>query len=128
MLLTWRISVGRTSFDWRWIVIIFIALLFFGQVNLRFSPMVGIVLLGLGGYWAIQAGLSSWRDQRGPILGSSKVTYWRGQRIELPRTGSPVRRLRTPVGTSLLVSVFYLVLGAGFVFAAVRSLLRMLVG
>ena len=121
--------MGRTSFDWRWIVIIFVALIFLGQVNLRFSPAIGVVLLALGGYCAIQAGLSSW-GERGPLLGSSKVTYWRGQRIELPRNQSPVRRLglRTPAGTSLLVSIFYLVLGAGFVFAAVRSLLRLLLG
>jgi hypothetical protein len=122
--------VGRTSFDWRWIVIIFVALIFFGQVNLRFSPAVGVVLLALGAYWAIQAGLSSWRQRGGPLLGSSKVTYWRGQRIEIPRNESPMRRLRlrAPVGTSLLVSLFYLILGAGFVFAAVRSLLRLVLG
>jgi hypothetical protein len=132
MLLWWRVIVGRTSFDWRWIIIIFVALIFFGQVNLRFSPAVGVVLLALGAYWAIQAGLSSWRERGGggSLLGSSKVTYWRGQRIELPRNQSPVRRLRlrTPVGSSLLVSIFYLVLGAGFVYAAVRSLLRLLLG
>ncbi len=121
--------MGRTSFDWRWIVLIFVALIFLGQVNLRFSPAVGVVLLALGAYWAIGAGLSAWRD-RGSLLGSSKVTYWRGQRIELPRNSSPARRLRlrAPAGTSLLISIFYLALGAGFVFAAVRSLLRLLVG
>ncbi|HZG66065.1 MAG TPA: hypothetical protein VEZ12_04935 [Herpetosiphonaceae bacterium] len=121
--------MGRTSFDWRWIVLIFVALIFLGQVNLRFSPAVGVVLLAVGAYWAITAGLSAWRD-RGPLLGSSKVTYWRGQRIELPRNDSLGRRLRlrTPAGTSLLISVFYLALGAGFVYAAVRSLLRLLVG
>lgn len=125
--------MGRTSFDWRWIVIIFVALIFLGQVNLRFSPVIGVVLLALGGYWAIQAGLSSWRERGGggPLLGNTKVTYWRGQRIELPRNNqSSARRLRlrTPAGTNLLVSVFYLVLGAGFVFAAVRSLLLLVLG
>ena len=124
--------MGRTSFDWRWIVLIFVALIFLGQINLRFSPAFGVVLLALGAYWAINAGLSSWRERGGggSLLGNTKVTYWRGQRIELPRNQSPVRRLRlrTPVGTTLLVSVFYLVLGAGFVFAAVRSLLRLVLG
>lgn len=121
--------MGRTTFDWRWIVLIFVALIFLGQVNLRFSPIVGVVLLAVGAYWAIQAGLGSWRSGGGgSVLGSSKVTYWRGQRIELPSRGSPVRRLRTPAGTTLLVSIFYLVLGAGFVFAAVRSLLQLLLG
>lgn len=124
--------MGRTSFDWRWVVIIFIALMFLGVVRLSIPPVVGVLLLALGGYWAIQAGLSSWRERGGggPLLGNTKVTYWRGQRIELPRNQSPARRLRlrTPAGTGLLVSVFYLVLGAGFVFAAVRGLLRLLLG
>lgn len=124
--------MGRTSFDWRWVVIIFIALIFLGVVRLSFPPAVGVVLLALGGYWAIQAGLNLWRDRAGggPLLGNTKVTYWRGQRIELPRNQSPARRvrLRAPAGTGLLISIFYLVLGAGFVFAAVRSLFRLLIG
>lgn len=88
-------------------------------------------MLAIGAYWAIQAGLGSWRERGGgSLLGNTKVTYWRGQRIELPRSGSPARglRLRTPAGTKLLVSIFYLALGAGFVFAAVRLLLRLLIG
>jgi hypothetical protein len=53
------------------------------------------------------------------------VTYWRGQRIEL---GPPRRsRLRVPPVTALLVSLFYLLLGAGLLFATLRVLLRLLV-
>ena len=114
----------RTGFDWRWIVVIVVALLFFGQVNLSLSPIVGVALLGLGGYWALQAGLTPWRGRGGSLLGSTKVTYWRGQRIEMkqPRRS----RFAVPATTSLAVSVLYLVVGAGFWIGAAMMLWRML--
>ncbi len=116
--------MGGSNFDWRWIVLILIALVFFGQVSLVPSPYVGVILLALGGYWAVQAGLGPWRG-RNAILGSKRVTYWRGQRIEL---GPPSRsRVRLPATTPLLVSVIYLALGAGLIFAALSLLLRLVV-
>lgn len=114
--------MGRTTFDWRWIIVILVALAFFGQLRLAPSREIGIVLLALGGYWAIQAGLQPWRE-RGSLLGSPKVTYWRGQRLDLnPR---PTRRSRwqVPPAMPLGISLFYLALGVGFVLAALRSLL-----
>ena len=115
--------MGRTTVDWRWIVVIVIALLFFGQLRLAPSSELGVILLALGGYWAVQAGLQPWRE-RGSILGNRKVTYWRGQRIELeqPRRRA---RFRTPAATPLLVSLVYLVLGAGLWLGALRLLLRL---
>ncbi len=115
--------MGGTTFDWRWIIVIFVVLIFFGQLSLAPSPGLGVIILALGTYWAIQAGLEPWRG-RGPLLGSKKVTYWRGQRIEL----GPTRRTRPrllPV-TSLLVSVLYFVMGAGLLFATLRLLLRLI--
>lgn len=111
-----------TTFDWRWVVVILIVLIFFGQVSLRPSLGVGAVLLALGGYWAVQAGLEPWRG-RNTLLGSKRYTYWRGQRIEL----GPARRTRVnlPPTTSLIVSVLYLLLGAGLIFAALRLVLRL---
>ena len=113
--------MGRTTFDWRWIVVIVVALIFFGQLRLAPSPELGIILLALGGYWAILAGLGPWRN-RGSLLGSTKVTYWRGQRIELRQP----RRVqwRTITGMPLLVSLVYLILGAGLWWGALRLLLR----
>ena len=112
---------GRTTFDWRWIVVIVIALVFFGQLRIAPSPVLGVVILALGGYWAIQAGLEPWRG-RAPILGSSKVTYWRGQRIEMKQ---PTRaRFRTPATTPLIVSIVYLSMGVGLWFATLSLLLR----
>ncbi len=115
--------MGRTTFDWRWIIVIVVALIFFGQVRLSPSSEFGVLLLALGGYWAIQAALTPWRE-RGSLLGSTKVTYWRGQRIELPVGGSRGRRtrFRTPDATPLAVSIVYMVLGAGCVYAALRLL------
>ncbi len=112
----------RTGFDWRWIVVIVIALIFFGQINLSLSPILGVILLGLGGYWGIQAGLSPWRG-RGSMLGSTKVTYWRGQRIEMkqPRRS----RLSVPASTPLAVSIFYLAIGVMCVIGALMLLWRM---
>jgi hypothetical protein len=115
------IIVGRTDFDWRWIVVIVVALMFFGQLSLSPSPILGVVLLGLGGYWALQAGLAPWRN-RGSLLGNTKVTYWRGQRIEMkqPRRS----RWTAPATTPLLVSLVYLVLGIGFWLGAIMLLYR----
>jgi hypothetical protein len=116
-----RIIVGRTDFDWRWIVVIVIALMFFGQLSLSPSPILGVVLLGLGGYWALRAGMTPWRG-RGSLLGNTKVTYWRGQRIEMKQ---PARsRWATPATTPLLVSVLYLALGVVFWIGAVMLLFR----
>ncbi len=113
---------SRTTFDWRWIVVIFIALLFFGQIRIAPSPLLSMVLLALGGYWAVQAGIEPWRGRRS-LLGSSKVTYWRGQRIE---TRTPVRaRFRTPPTTPLIVSIIYLLMGLGLWFSALLVLLRL---
>jgi hypothetical protein len=113
--------VGRTTVDWRWIVMILVVLVFFGIVRLNIPRELAVLLLALGGYWAVMAGLQPWR-QPGALLGSPKVTYWRGQRIELPARGSTARRarFRTPGGTALIVSVIYLGLGIGCWYAAVR--------
>ena len=115
--------MGRTTIDWRWIVAIIIVLIFFGQLNLGASPALSIIILALGGYWAVQAGLTPWRG-RGSLFGSStKVTYWRCQRIELPQSRRP--RFRTPAGLPLLASLIYLLMGAGLWLGAVRLLLRL---
>ncbi len=114
--------MGGTNFDWRWVVVIFNALVFFGQINVFPTPVVGVVLLALGAYWAVSAGLEPWRG-RNTLLGSKRYTYWRGQRIEL----GPTRRTRVnlPPTTSLIVSLLYLSLGIGLILAALRLLLRL---
>ncbi len=115
---------GSTTFDWRWIVVILVVLVLLGQLRFAASPALGVIVLAIGGYWAVQAGLEPWRG-RGPVLGSAKVTYWRGQRIEMKQ---PARaRFRTPATTPLIVSIVYLTMGLGLWFAALRLLLRLVV-
>lgn len=115
--------MGRTTFDWRWILVIVIVLMFFGQLRLYTGSGLDIFLFGLASYWTFRAGLGAWRDS-GPVLGSSKVTYWRGQRIEMkqPRRA----RLRAPGTMQLAISVFYLALGVTFGIIALWAALRLL--
>lgn len=111
--------MGRTSFDWRWIIVIAVALVFFGLLQIRLAPELKAVLLGLTGWWVLQAGLEPWRGRKSRKGG--KEIYWRGQRmvIEQPRGG----RWRTPPTVPLVSSVFYLVLCAGIWLATVRIVL-----
>lgn len=120
-----RHRLGRMNFDWRWIVLVVLALMFFGQFSLRVSPVASGLLLALGGCWAIMVGLEPWRRGRGALLGNTKVTYWRGQRIEMRQPGRA--RLRTPPTTSLIVSILYLVVGVGLVLGAVFQVLPLFI-
>jgi hypothetical protein len=99
--------------DWRLIVgLIFILLLLFSR-----SPQTNLVLLAIGAGWFIQSGIAPFRG-RGGMLGSTKVTYWRGERIV---TRVPPRaRLRSVSGIQLVVAVMYIVLGLSMAYAAVR--------
>ncbi len=115
---------GSSTFDWRWIVVIVVVLVLLGQLRIAPSPALGVIVLAIGGFWVVQAGLEPWRGRR-PVLGSAKVTYWRGQRIEMKQ---PARaRFRTPATTPLIVSIVYLIMGVGLWFAALRLLLRLVV-
>ena len=108
--------MNTTNFDYRWLAIIFIILL----LVFPRSPQLNIVVLGIGAGWAIQAGLAPWRGSRG-VLGGTKVSYWRGQRIV---TKQPARaRIRSASSVQLLVSLIYLVLGLGMAYAALARFL-----
>ena len=66
-------------FDWRWVVLILLGLVF----ARRYSPLLMIILLLVGAYLAINAGVAAWRGGAW-LAGRPRETYWRGQRIELP--------------------------------------------
>ncbi len=104
-------------FDSRWLILIFLALLLFNP-----GRLTGVVLLAVGAGWAIQAGLASLRISA-PQLGGTKVTYWRGQRIETRQ--APSQRVRSVPVTQLAIGVFYVVLGAGLGYAALVLFLRL---
>ena len=108
--------MNTLNFDWRLIAVVLVLFLVIFSRN----PYTNIVVLAIGAGWAIQAGLAPWRS-RG-ILGSSKVTYWRGQRIVTKPKGRG-RLAVTPVQT--LVSALYVLIGAGLAYTALLIFIRL---
>lgn len=110
--------MNTTNFDWRWVGVILILLMIFAR-----DTRTDIVVAAIGAAWMIQAGLEPWRGGRSSVLGSTKVTYWRGQRIE---TKVPARaRLRSVSSIQMVVSALYLLLGLGSAFAAIYWFARL---
>lgn len=111
-----RTHMRTNTIDWRVIVgLIFLFLILFSR-----SPQTNVVALAIGAGWAFNAGLMPWRSRN--VLGSTKVTYWRGERIV---TRQPRRSpFRAVTGTQLLVSLVYLALALGLTYAAVITFAR----
>jgi hypothetical protein len=102
--------VSTSTIDWRLIVgLIFIFLILFSR-----SPQTDIVGLAIGAGWMFSAGLAPWRG-RNP-LGSTKVTYWRGERVV---TRTPAR-IRAVSPLQAVLSLWFLALGLGMAYAALR--------
>jgi hypothetical protein len=110
------VVVRNLPFDSRWLILILLLLF---VLNAR--GLAGVVLLAVGAGWAIQAGLGSLRISA-PQLGGTKVTYWRGQRIETRL--APTQRVRSIPFTQVAIGVFYLLIGAGLAYTAVVLFLR----
>lgn len=109
--------MNTINFDWRLIAVILVLFLIFFSRNAQ----TNIVVLAIGAGWALQAGLAPWRTGRG-VLGSSKVTYWRGQRI----VTKPRGRARVAVApVQMLVSAVYLLLGLGMAYSAILTFVRL---
>ncbi len=110
--------MNTVNFDWRLVAVLLVLFLMLFSRN----PQTNIVVLAIGAGWAIQAGLAPWRGSRG-VLGSSKVTYWRGQRIVTKQRsgGRGIGLSPVQIGVSLL----YLTLGLGMVFAAIAIFVRL---
>ncbi len=99
-------------FDWRWVaVIIFIALLASG----RSLPWpVTALTLAAGGIYLLSLAWQSWGGGAGGSR-NGRVTYWRGQRVELP--GQP-RRLRPTTPGTLAPVVLYALIGLALLLGA----------
>lgn len=106
-------------FDSRWLVLILLLLFVLNAGNGR--SLTGVVLLAVGAGWAIQAAWASLRISA-PQLSGTKVTYWRGQRIETRL--APTQRVRSVPFTQLAIGIFYLLIGAGMGYTAVVLFLR----
>jgi hypothetical protein len=111
--------MSGSSFDWRWIAaIVFVAILVAGR-NLPW-PVVTLTLAAGGGYM-LYLGWQVWKREGGSSGGSSRVTYWRGQRIEL----KPEKRSSgTPSLRSVGPALLYLIVGGVFVLSAVLILFQ----
>jgi hypothetical protein len=110
-------TVNTMNFDWRWIGIILILLYVVFP-----DPRTAIVVAAIGAGWMIQAGLQPWRAGRSSFS-STKVTYWRGQRIETRQ--STRARIRSVSTIQMLVSGLYLLLGIASAFASLFSFIRL---
>jgi hypothetical protein len=120
--------MNRTNIDWRTFVIVLLVIVFlvgplFGLIGgfVRI-PAVSIAVAAFGAGWLISAGLGALRGgggrRRGSVLGSSKVTYWRGQRIETRQSARA--RVQANLSTvPLLVSAWYIAMGLGCAYTAV---------
>ncbi|MBX0329773.1 hypothetical protein K2Z83_19060 [Oscillochloris sp. ZM17-4] len=104
--------------DWRWVaLILFVALL----ANGRSLPWpVTALALGAGGIYLMALGWrSAGRGGRGGRGG--RVTYWRGQRIELP---SPPRRRWPAMWGELAPALIYALIGLALVLVAISIVLN----
>jgi hypothetical protein len=102
-------------FDWRWVVLMLLGLVF----ARRYSPLLMIVLLSVGAYLAISAGVAAWRGGAWSAA-QPRETYWRGQRIELP--SSPARRSGMLVQRAL--AALAIVAGLGLASLALSMVVR----
>lgn len=101
------------QFDWRWVaIIIFIALL----ASARSLPWpVTALALGGGGVYLLLMAWQAWGvGGRGSRNG--RVTYWRGQRIELPRQQ---RQLKPTSWAEIAPVLIYILIGLALLLSAV---------
>ena len=108
--------MGRLRFDWRWVALIgFVALL----ANARHLPWQVVALgLGAGGAYVVAMGWREW-TRSGGAPSRSRVTYWRGQRIETPaRRGAAIPRL-----SDIASAAIYFLIGGALILAAITVIL-----
>ncbi|MFV9507816.1 MAG: hypothetical protein AB4911_24980 [Oscillochloridaceae bacterium umkhey_bin13] len=114
--------MSRFRFDWRWAaVIVVIALL----ANARSLPWpVTALTLGVPGGYLLSLAWTAWRRSGGWADGNSttRVTYWRGQRIETP--ASPRRYRPARHWDDLAPVVVYGLFGVALLLAALTIVLR----
>lgn len=98
---------------WRWIGLIVIIAILVNSTRLPW-PVVALTLAGAGGY-LLYLGWNVWSAGGGGGGGGKRVTYWRGQRIELPSE----RHNRFPPLRSILPALAYLLIGGALMLGAI---------
>ncbi len=108
-----------SRFDWRWVAaIVFIAILVGAQ---RLPWWIVMLTLGIGGGYLLYLGWQVWGQESGTSGRGKRVTYWRGQRIELePERGSNSLPSLRSMGPALL----YLISGGLLVISALVMLFQ----
>lgn len=105
-------------FDWRWVGVIVVLVVLTNSGRLPWP--VTALAVGAAGAWLLYMGWRVWMREGGPPE-RSRVTYWRGQRIELepPRRGPALPRMRD-IGPAAL----YFIVGVVLLLAAATIGLR----
>lgn len=108
----------KLRFDWSWVAVVAVLVVLANAGRLPW-PATALVA-GAAGTWLLMQGWRVWQRAGGPPA-RGRVTYWRGQRIELdpPRRGPALPRL-SDIGPAAI----YLLLGGVFVLAALAIALR----
>ena len=108
----------KIRFQWGWLVVIGVLVALTNSSRLPW-PAIALIVGGAGA-WLLAQGWRVWIREGGPPE-RSRVTYWRGQRIELapPRRGPAMPRWRD-VGPAAL----YFLLGGVLLLAAIAIALR----
>lgn len=108
--------MNRMNFDWRWVSAIAVIVLLTQATRLPWYLMAAI--LAGGGAYFISLGWNAWRRENGG--GSSRVTYWRGQRYEVaPQRGPALPRWR-----DVAPALVFLAIGSVLVLAAASLVLQ----
>ncbi len=110
--------MNRINFDWRWIALIVIVVIIAGGARMPWP--ITVLVLGGGGAYLLNMGWQAW-TRAGGAPSKSKVTYWRGQRIEVgpPRRGPAMPRL-SDIGPAVVP----LLIGGVMALAALSILLQ----
>lgn len=109
-------------FDWRWVALIAVVAVMANGRGLPW-PITALTMGGAGGYLLYMAWLAYSGGRPRRHRDTTRVTYWRGQRIE---TSAPARRAPTlslgTVGPLLVYGLVGLALLLGAAAVAMRGL------
>lgn len=114
--------MGSFRFDWRWLVLIGVVAVMANGRALPW-PITALTLGGAGGYLLYMAWLAYSGGRPRRSRDTTRVTYWRGQRIETsgPARRAPVVSLGT-VGPLLVYGLVGLALVLAAAVVAMRGL------
>jgi hypothetical protein len=111
--------VRRMSFDWRWAGLIAVIIILAGA-NRGVPPLFVALALAAGAFFLLRHGWRVWGGRGAG--GRARVTYWRGQRIELSEPRGPALPPLRSIGPAALYLLLGAILALGALTVALRSL------